>query len=40
MRVLIRIAVFLPPGVLMLSVFAIAFAVEAMRDALRISVES
>ena len=37
---LLRIAVFLPLGILMLSVFAIAFAIEAMRDAMRISVES
>jgi hypothetical protein len=37
---LLRIVVFLPLGVLVLSLLAIGLAVETMRDALRISVES
>ena len=37
---LVRIVVFLPLGTLVLSLFAIAFAIETMRDAMRISAES
>ncbi len=33
MRMLVRIAVFLPLGVLAFSLFAIALAIETMRDA-------
>ena len=40
MRMLLRIAVFLPLSVLVLSLFVIALAIETMRDTMRISVES
>jgi hypothetical protein len=40
MRMLLRIVVLLPLGALVLSLFAIALAIETMRDAMRISVAS
>jgi hypothetical protein len=40
MRMLLRLVVFLPLGVLVLSLLRIALAIEATRDTMRINVES